>query len=74
MFVLSTTPHSCNRKKRKKMFSFQATCSSYSPASLAELTISKSHEKLQTTFINSTVLAFYKASTHHTAPGSSWPN
>jgi hypothetical protein len=46
-----------------------ATCSSYSPTSLAEPTISKSHEKHQTTFINSTVLAFYKASTHHTAPG-----
>jgi hypothetical protein len=37
--------------------------------SLAEPTISKSHEKLQTTFINSTILAFYKASTHHTALG-----
>jgi hypothetical protein len=38
-------------------------------ASFVELAISKSHEKLQTTFINFVVLAFHKTNAHCTTLG-----
>jgi hypothetical protein len=55
------------KKKKKKAIS--TTHSSYSPLSLAKPTISKSHEELQTTFINFVVVVFRKASAHHTTLG-----
>ncbi len=56
-------------KKRRKGVQLSATGLSYSLASLAKPTISKSHEELHTTFINSAALTFCKASAHHTTLG-----
>jgi hypothetical protein len=59
-----TSQHKEEEGKKKGVW-LSTTCSSYSLTSLAKPAISKSHEKLQTSFINSTVLVFRKTSAHH---------